>query len=403
MKLSIKQVAFPFFLVLVLFVTTKSFYIYYSLVFIGLVVFVIFPSLLVSAKSQKGILLPFILFLVGALYCYRMMYFSNLEDAKELLKFLIFILIIYFGVNANNKIIEQIFSIFVVVNFVVALCQYLGIYSFGMSNITAMYNADKHIEASLSYSAPRALGLSSGPGQQSMVGIFFFAYFLVLFYWETATFKRFLMIFLSLGCVLLSQSKTAFIALVVGGVYVGGLVLIFGGRKGYISSALFAVFAVVVILLSGYFFILFPEYARLIDQGGSVSSLSDRFLNWKDLIDPVLEENSLLFYLFGVGRSGLLYFGVSDLPFDSDYIYILVNFGLLGFLILLMAVIFFFVRGSLRFARADIHEKILIVILAYAVPSGLALNFIVEPRVYILMAIVISLYLQSLPCAKRIP
>ncbi len=141
--------------------------------------------------------------------------------------------------------------------------------------------------------------------------------------------------------------------------------------------------------------ILFPEYVRLSEQGGDVSSLQSRFGNWLQMVDAFFAENSFVFYLFGVGRSGLEYYGVNELPYDSDYIYILVNYGILGIVLFFGGVGAFLVRGIIFFSSENLYGKILVVALIYALISAVALNFFFEPRVFILFAIIVFKYLTA--------
>lgn len=381
------------FAVMVLFVPANSFYIYYGFLFFGLV------ALVFSSKGRFPWRVDFFYLYAGSvvlfsLVClYRWMYFYSYEDFKELLKLILFLSVVFFGVRVPLKDLERIFSLFVLVNCGVSLLQYLGIYEFGIREITNLYNAKHHVEASLSYSAPRALGLSPGPGQQSVICLFFFAFFLVQYFFSGGEWRRLLMCLLSALGMVLSQSKTALIAIAIGSVAVLLLFIAHASYKIKFSVLVFFTLVVVgVLMFREQLLILFPEYVRLAEQGGDVSSLQSRFVNWTQMLDVFFIEDSILFYLFGVGRSGLEYYGVNDLPYDSDYIYLIVNYGVVGYSLFFIAVSFFLIKGMLCFSRYHSCGRFLVIVLIYAIIAAFALNYFFEPRILMLFSIVIFNY-----------
>lgn len=379
-----------FFAILVLFVPTSSFYVYYAAVVFGVMILVWSSRGEFPWRISSFYLYVTIIALLLSLCLLRWVYFASAEDFKELLKLIVFCSVLFFGVRLDIATLEKIFAIFVVANCTVALLQYLGIYEFGVREITDIYNAQHHVEASLSYSIPRALGLSPGPGQQSVICLFLFSFFMVKFFFGGGGVGRlFLCIFSLLGMVL-SQSKTALIAIALGS---GAVLLLFILHASYrvkLGVLLFFVLAVgSVFLFKDQLLILFPEYFRLAEQGGDVSSLQSRLNNWTQMLEVFALENSLVWYLFGVGRSGLDNYGVNDLPYDSDYVYVLANYGVLGLLAFVLFIAFFLLRGFIGFSREGLYGKVLTVSLVYAVISALALNYFLESRISLLFAILI--------------
>ena len=386
-------------LLAVLFATTKSFYVFYGA--IAFFVIVLMVAQLDSLRFRFGRISGAVFIVFSLVFLGRSIYFSSVEDLKELLKVMLFVLMLWGSFYLKRRHIELIFSLFVLLNFGLALTQFLGFYGFGLQQISDHYNADKHIEASLSYSVPRALGFSSGPGQQSVVGLFFFSYFLVLYVWDGGRNRRIFFAALSLGIVLLSQSKTALIAFLIGSVGVALLILWKSNLRGRI-------FLIPLIILSGgvlylgleFFLGIFPEYTRLIEAGLGVSSLNDRYLNWAEMIKVFVNEQSVFFYLFGVGRSGLASYGVNELPFDSDYVYILVNFGILGLMLFLAMLAFVLIRGIGKFNANDLYGKFVVISFMYAVPAAITLNYFIEPRVFFLYAVVVSCFFWEKKIAR---
>ncbi|WNZ80058.1 O-antigen ligase family protein [Pseudomonas sp. P105] len=382
------------FAMVVLFVPTNSFYVFYAALAFGLLLLAFgaggrFPWRSQSLYIYVGCMCFFLM-----LSLFRVMYFANAEDFKELLKVFVFGTVIFFGVRLRGRDLEVLFSVFVVVNLLVSFLQYLGVYSFGVRELTDLYNTKHHIDNSLSYSSPRALGLSAGPGQQSVLSLFLFSYFLVLYFFGGGGYKRIFLCVFALFTMVLSQSKTALIAVGIGSAFV---VLLFVAHASYKSKLVavlfFAVVVVGAILFKDQILFLFPEYVRLSEQGGEISSLQSRFENWQQMLNVFFVENSFVLYLFGVGRSGLEHYGVNDLPYDSDYIYVLVNYGLVGLAFFVGVLGSFLMRGFLFFSSEGLYGKILMVTLIYALISAVALNFFFEPRVLVLFAIIFYKYL----------
>ncbi|WP_158309773.1 O-antigen ligase family protein [Pseudomonas ogarae] len=384
------------FAVLVLFAPTSSFHIFYAALAFGLLLLVFGGGGRLPWRTQIFYIYIGCVCFFLMLSLFRVLYFSNAEDFKELLKLFIFGTVIFFGVRLKGRELEFWFSLFVVVNLLVSLLQYLGVYSFGIREFTDFYNAKHHVDHSLSYSSPRALGLSAGPGQQSVLSLFFFSFFLVVYFFGGGGNRRIILCLLALFTAVLSQSKTALIAVAIGSVAV---TLLFVAHAGYKGKLVMVLFFVIVLggamVFKDQILILFPEYVRLSEQGGDVSSLQSRFGNWLQMVDAFFAENSFVFYLFGVGRSGLEYYGVNELPYDSDYIYILVNYGILGIVLFFGGVGAFLVRGIIFFSSENLYGKILVVALIYALISAVALNFFFEPRVFILFAIIVFKYLTA--------
>lgn len=384
------------FVIIALFSSTSSFYFFYAMLAFGVLLLVWDCGTKLPWSFWGGYVYVGSVFFLFILSVYRVVCFSNMEDLKEFLKVLIFASLVFFGVRLRSRDLEFLFSIFVVFNFAVSLLQYLGVYGFGVRELTDFYNAKHHIDVSLSYSSPRALGVSAGPGQQSVIGLFFFSYFVVHYFFGGGGYKRLFLCVLALFTVVLSQSKTALIALLFGSLVVMLLFVVHASYKGKLVMMLFLV-AVLggVVLLKDQILFLFPEYVRLSEQGGEISSLHSRFENWYQMLDVFFVEDSFVFYLFGVGRSGLEYYGVNDLPYDSDYIYILLNYGLVGLVLFLGVLGGVLVRGVLYFSDESLYGKFLVVVLVYALISATALNFFFEPRVLVLFAIFVSKYLVT--------
>lgn len=386
----LKKILFFFLLIFVLFLPTKSFYIFY-LAILPLVTVL----WLISEKNFKiCIFSSFVIVFWLFIFTFRSMYFGNLEDFKELLKLVMVLMVFSIRSSVRFERLNSVFLVFVFLNFSIAFFQFFKIDYLGIvNNLKYLYSADKHVEASLSYFVPRALGLSSGPGQQGVVGLFFLVYFSSLrFLNEDKRLFVLCAIFVSILTILFSQSKTIIVALFVG-VFVIFICSLF--RLSYMKKIWF-------LLISGFsfcFFLFFkekivekfPEIARIFEYGLNVSSFQSRMSNWRAVLQPAFEVDNWFFYIFGVGRSGLEYFRLNNLPYDSDYVYFYINYGLVGFFFIIGLYIFLLFNVWHFFGYKNYYVKFLQYLTVFGAVSSFSLNFVIDPRVYFLFSLFLSI------------
>jgi len=371
------------FIISLFFITTKSFFTFYGVILGAGVAYIIF--------SGKSINVRLVVFLMAfsSIFFIRTALFSNYEDIKELVKVLIFISLLAFKPDIDKYFFFFVAIVFSFLNFTLSLFQFLHFDFFSIvESLSSLYNADKHIEASLSYTVPRALGFSSGPSQQAVLSLVLFSYFISVYsYSKTRTILIAFMIFFTFCTVVMTQSKTALIALPISLCifYISYMKLM--SHKVRLLLFSIGVLAGGIALFSLAYIVFFiPELNRVYESGLNVSSFQDRLKNWYAILKPMLDINNGLSYLFGVGRSGLEYYGVNDIPYDSDYVYFLVNFGLIGFFSLCLFIVFNLVKpyfsplgnGKLMFFSLISSLSIIV---------SFSLNFYIEPRVYILLGI----------------
>lgn len=385
-----KNILYYLLIVLVLFLPTTNFYLYYGLVSLATMSVLIFYPI----SLKKLPVLYSIVFIIVSISFIRVIYFGNNEDIKELVKLVLFFSILIISARLSLTSTLNILLIFVYVNFIIAFLQFNHLNPVGLvSIINKYYVADHHINASLSYSIPRAIGLSSGPGQQAVLNIFIASIFFISLKWLKGNRKKYIFgIILAIVSVILSQSKTVILAAPVGvGIYLLSSVNTIKTSRYLLSIASFIFFIIIVLFFKDYIIIKIPELSRVLSSGLSVSSFQDRLYNWYIVTEPVLRENSLMSLFFGIGRSGLEYFSINDIPYDSDYIYMLVNFGLIGLIAFICFNLYFII---IRFSSAysTPRRHLFSLICSLAVINSLSLNFYIEPRVYILTAIFLSCY-----------
>lgn len=381
---------YQFFLVLVLFLPTTNFFLFYGVTFFcALLLFIYYPISLKSFYISMGILSLLIFFSLS-----RVVFFGNSEDLKEGIKFIIAFLLIMIPCSLNLISVLNLLFFFTAFNFIVAFCQFnhLDPFSF-ISTLNNHYVAEHHISASLSYFIPRAIGISSGPGQQAVLNVFIASVFFASLQWVKVNRKKYwLGLGLAVLSVFMSQSKTAILALPIGVV----IFAIISARKFGAVRTLWLWFYLLC-AGSGLFFIWewlvfnIPEINRLMEGGLAVSSFQDRLGNWRAVTSPMHSDSQFFALLFGLGRSGLEYFGVNNIPYDSDYIYFYVNFGMIGLLVFMGVLLYFLI---IVFLSSNITPRRLLfsLICAFSMVISSSLNFYIEPRVYILTAVLFSCY-----------
>lgn len=357
-----KKYLIPLILFLALIIPNKSFGVYYSAV--G---FLFFFSTLRSFKFHK---LQIILLLATAiLVVSRSIFWHNIAEFKELVKISFMILTIAF-LRSNEKFIKSIttcnlISAFVLLNFFISVNLVLNLIAPLNAWILEYYTAESQ-KILYTFNSIRSTGLSSGVGQQGLTSLISMVYF---FETPLKSKSRKIFFLIALITLVLSQSKTAF---GLGLVY---LLFIFQSHRGYLIVSLIALIAFIIRYLEELK-IVFRELFQLF-SGGNFSSMNSRVSNWNEFILPMIEFP--ISFIFGIGRSYFEAMNQKSSVYDSDFIYTLVNFGILG-----LAVLMIFLIKSMQPLKTR-HRFVLILIIC----SGFTLNPIFEPKLFVLLTILI--------------
>ncbi len=270
-----------------------------------------------------------------------------LRDLTEAVRW-IFLLFLVLYLNSDIEKKESLalrwIAFFVILNAIVSWMQFQKIS--WVDFITNIYGAQNHIEMSLGISS-RALGFAAGPGQNGATAIIFGIYTFVMYYFKyNNRFFSFFILILTFLATLLSQSQTSFGAL-VGAVFFVLLAGRFYFPKKYRMPNWF-IFGATVSLV-GLFYKLIDELSyldSLFTFGLGRSSYQGRELKWEELFDQA-NENPWM-YILGHGKS---YFGLSSGAMDSDYVFILLVYGVIVF-----CALFGFIAWSLLLAYKDIKR-----------------------------------------------
>lgn len=266
----------------------------------------------------------------------RLLFTSNLVEINEAIKIIsiLILMISIFSVVEFSNVYFNILFIFVLINTVFTLLQFFKFNLFGLVYpITEIYSTPTHYEM-LSVSSTRAIGLMAGPAQNGVLGFSIFIYSII------SKNDNYILLILGLITIVLSQSKTVYLGLFLILIIVTGYKIIKFNYK-YIS------FAIIILLIGFYYLPInyivtnFREINKLYNySGGSISSFSARLDRWYDMLAVSFE--SVFYMIFGVGRSILESHDIKSSVYDSDLIYLYINFGIIGVICILVFFFYFF-------------------------------------------------------------
>lgn len=353
---------------LTLIVPNKFFEIYYSL--IGLL------FLFIGLRHFRLNKIYLIIFTYAAiLLTTRTVLWNSISDLKELVKitFMLISLLFLKGFKEilKTKYVYYSIGFFSILNFVVSVLLVFQLSSVLESLILQFYTAESQ-RILYTFSSIRSTGLSSGVGQQGLLSLMSLVYFV-----ESSKQNRFRIFFISIIFVtlLVSQSKTS--------IAIGLLYLLYVLRKNLIVMALGV--SSIIFLVTKYFD-LFKSFFREIFHvfsGGELSSLDGRISNWVKLLIPMIENPLSLF--IGLGRGYFESSGITSSVYDSDFIYVIVNFGLIGLI--------FYLIYILNIMSKLIWERKVALLLILC--SGFTLNPVFEPKLFIVFNILTITFSQS--------
>ena len=344
-----------FVILAVLLLPNKSFEVYYSI--IG------FQFIFFSPRELKVNRLHIFLFVYFSfLLFFRSIFWLTIVELKEWIK-LVFMLIGFLFLKRNwffiyDKLFMVIFF-YTVLNFLVTLSLVFGLFAPLNSFIFNFYTADSQ-RILYTYDSIRSTGLSSGVGQQGIISLISFVYF-----GEIAKKRRLKYIAMMIAFLTLffSQSKTA---IVFGSIYI---ILTYRKNLAVLATLLLTAFYLIYRYYD-FLKILFREIYLFL-TGVGFSSFKGRISNWETFLLPMVDNP--ISFVFGIGRGYFEVKGQDSSVFDSDIVYVFVNFGLIGFILFIMLMV-----NSLKSLK--IGQKFAMIIIAL---NGLTLNPIFDPKLFI--------------------
>lgn len=352
-------------LIFLVFLPNKSFEFYYIINSLLIVIDLFFLKKLKFKKIDFLFLFLFLLPLI------RSLVYFGLDDLKESYKFLFFLLVSLWSVRINFKQLIHVLRYYIVFNFIVCVSQFFKISEPFNLYIAKYFNADSQFVA-LTWDSVRALGLSSGPGQH---GVYMFILFILLsnLFLSAKNKLDFVLWLLVILSLLFSQSKTVFIVFVLYNIY--KLFFYRGLKNKLILASIFSP----LIFISSYILIYFNQYKDLFVNIFSISSFQARIDKWNDFISIMLENPFNL--IFGSGRNFIAKSNLNPSAFDSDYVYMFINFGMTGLIIFL--IVSCLVLYTYR-KKIIIFELIL-----FGLICGFALNYFIDIKAMVLILLVV--------------
>lgn len=383
-------------LFLILFFPLKLFLPYHFIIAFAAIIVIVVRRKIQLDTSAAAIGAFIIFLLLTSIFRSLYLNINNPRDYIEIFRFipLLLLLLIQKAIKFERADLEKIFFWYVLIDFVISIAQFLR---FDFINIiTSLYAAGHHAEKSLLISS-RALGLSSGPGQHGSLIAFLFVFFLSGIFFRKSRYNVIGVIISSI-CILLSQSQTAFIAMVGSSVAIL-LYYIFSGKLSQKLKALrlLLVMTVASASLIGYFFQELRYLASLVEQGTDRNSFQVRLEKAQYVYDGINKAPELL--ITGYGKD---YWGSFSAAMDNEYLYFLAVYGIVILVISIAIVLVCLFRGFLlRSAKEDKSIYFIILTgLVIAYPTA----FFTDPRIILLLLfVVLSKQFISKPGDEKVP
>lgn len=250
---------------------------------------------------------------------------NYIEDLNESLR-VVFVLILVLSAikeDSYNNILLSIRLVSILL-FITVLFQWIYAYSDFWSKFIGVLYSENHYEAGLKKIAPRAMGFMSNIIE---AGFLFFISIIVTLNRLSKKQNKVDLFFLLISILglLLTQSKTLIIIGLIS--IVTYLILHWKSNKLMILTILTGIFYFRMFILE-----TFSQLERLKDDGIQTSSFDARKVLWKNVVESNLYNSNWFEKIFGIGRGGFAQI-YGDITLDSDFFYILNQFGLFGILI----------------------------------------------------------------------
>lgn len=381
-------------LLLILFVPSVNYGVYYSALFF-LSAFIIFSrkQFLYVKKEWLIILLSIFSFYFFVLFI-RFIGYESVSDYKELVKLTLFtvVLISFKDIRINH--IEKIFIVYILFNLIISISQFMHISNTLLDGFSLVYSNPNHISASLSQNSVRAIGLSEDPGSNGVISLLFYVFFLTLLLFDKRTIIRFTGVLASISVLFVTQSKSSLISAILVSAFIFSFVVF--NKKKYTTNRMNLILIWLLVLFAFFWFIQdilnnFYGYKKLLNAGLEVSSMGARIDKWGEFYSAIINQDNIFMILFGAGRGFLEVNGIKSSVFDNDYIYLFVNYGLLGVLIFTIKVFNVIFNYILKFNSISISEKILLFVLFSGCVTSLAVPYYTNLKVIGIIALFLTL------------
>ncbi|MEY8214548.1 MAG: O-antigen ligase family protein [Colwellia sp.] len=307
------------------------------------------------------------------------------------MKLALFLLVYYSIRRVTLEQLGYLFFAYIFVDFVVSIIQFIHFDHYLVDLIVSIYSTGNHAEFSLQLNSVRSLGLSPGPGQHGVISLLIFWFFSIRYTFERRSLMGLLGLVLAVSSLFMSQSKTCLIAFLASGIVFIGFIFVL--KDNITRLMIIALLSITVFLIWLYFtdiMNVFYDISRVVKSGLETSSLIARVQLWEAMISVILSSNPVLI-LFGAGRSYLEYMGVYHGSFDNDFVYIFVQYGIIGFVAFVSFITFYLIRNFLKFNRLSITSKIIYMLLLSGVVSSLSIAFFIDLKILSILAILLAI------------
>ncbi|MEN3011769.1 MAG: hypothetical protein ABDH34_02665 [Dictyoglomus thermophilum] len=344
----------------------------------------IFREKLVLNSITKLILILGLVEFVSIVVNARLLVFTSMFELFKLLKFFLLIQIFYKSFR-NHGINIRLFDYFFIFLIVFNLLQFFNFFGFN-EYIGKLYTTEVHLEAFLKSETGvrRLLGLMGNPNNNAIL-FSFFSFFYINWYIISKNKKYLLFILLAIFFMMLSQSRTLFLAFMIS-IISSSLVINTNTIRGKskptrILLTTFLFISLLLIFLNLYYI------GSLFNDPFETYSWRNRVLVWSYLYSYV--ANKILLGTGGVKE--LLY--SENLYAESSYVWFLYNFGLIS--VLVYGLIFLeLIYLSIKYKYTKFSYLVYTFSIVILISSITNAPF-QEPRINLLIALTIAIFMYS--------
>ncbi|WP_180062669.1 hypothetical protein [Acinetobacter sp. YH12114] len=386
----INKILFLMLVIFALFFPTKHYDIYHFSLLGGSVLLLLLTEFKVSLNfyAKYFAVLIFIITIgsfVSSIYL-GADFFKNITEVFRFLPVLL-LLLSYKVINFNKNQLDVVLYFYAFLVSTICLLQYLGVEA--VLNLSKIYGSELQVENSLLLSS-RAIGLSTGPGNNgalfTILYIYFFSSF--LFFKENKIINSIFM-FLCVLSVILSQSQTSLVALGFSSIFSLILILILDKKKFFNTS----VFCIVFAMAFSFVFLFVKNLSKfgylisLFNEGLSRNSYQVRMDKVSEVVDLSF-SNPIMFFI-GYGKDLV----PNSTALDNEYVFYL---GVYGFISVILMVLFYLSFILFIFRANKIYSDYVLCIMIFAGaiiawPS----SFTLDPRLLFILTILMIFSLRE--------
>lgn len=346
---------------------------------------------------KKNSIMLFVLFLLFVtISSYIGIFYYNTDPIKNITEVIRFapVLLIITSLKSSIPLLKHLTNVLLFYSIAVLIVSFSQVFFPNLvSGITTLYNSPKHIEISLG-SSSRALGLSTGPGQNGLIMAIIFSFAISQIIGNGRKLKPTVLAVVSFICVILSQSQTSFILVVISFIY-GLLFSIFYLKKEYrkIGLRYLTIFTPLAIVGIYYFQNNLKYLFSLFAYGLGRSSYTARIDNTSEIYNSMLDHPMPI--LLGHGKG---FFGDRAGHMDNEYIFYLAVYGLSASSIILLFYTYIILIPYIRNKSYTIKNEYLLplhLIVIAGVVGAWPATFILDLRILIIVSILYIMHIRT--------